>query len=151
MKTIIIKRQSHQGEIRLTLEFEYDKDLLVLIKSIEGAQWSSSMRYWHIPDKPEMVGRLLKLMKGKAWIDYTSLKEESRSKTPPAVTEFTTLPELSQSDAKKIEEFRQWMVHRRYSDSTIGTYTSMLGNLLRFIRPKESIDLVLEDIVRFVN
>lgn len=151
MKTIIIKRQSHQGENRLTLEFEYDKDLLLLIKSIEGAQWNSSMRYWHIADKPEMVGRLLQLMKGKAWIDYTSLKEESKSKTPSTVTEFTTLPELSQSDAKKIEKFRQWMVHRRYSDSTIGTYTSMLGNLLRFIRPKESTDLVPEDIVRFVN
>lgn len=151
MKTITIKRQSHHGESRLTLEFEYDKDLISAVKSVEGALWSKSMRYWHLPDKPDMVRELFRLLKGKAYLDCSSLKAEERHEPASEIKKSIPHPELSTNDKDKVDKFRKWMIQKRYSDSTIDTYISMLGHLLRFITPKESGDLTPDDMVRFVN
>ena len=151
MKTIIVKRQLHHGESRLTLSFEYDADLISIIRKVKDARWSSTMKCWHVSDNAGMVSNLFILLKGKAFLDYSSLKHEKVSMPLSEVTIPVPLPELSDTDKVNIEEFRKWMVHRRYSDSTISTYTGMLGQFLRFINPKESSEINSDDMVRFVN
>ncbi|MCJ7446172.1 MAG: site-specific integrase [Bacteroidales bacterium] len=151
MKTIIIKRQVHRGEPRLTLSFEYDFNLISVIKKVDDSRWSSTMKCWHVPDNPEMVSNLFSLLKGKAFLDHSSLQPEKVSKPVPEVTIPAPQSELSAEDKVKIDEFRKWMINRRYSDSTIDTYTVMVGHLLRFIKPKESKEIGSDDMVRFVN
>ena len=151
METITIKRQLHRGQSRLTLNFDYNKELIPIIKAMHDARWSGTMKCWHLPDKPYMVHELFRMLKGKAFLDYSSLKSEKVSE-PACEKELSfSLPELSKGDKDRMEEFRKWMIQRRYSDSTIDTYTTMLGHFLRFIKPKESHDIVSDDMVRFVN
>lgn len=51
----------------------------------------------------------------------------------------------------KIEDFRTWMSHKRYSDSTIKTYSETLSVLLRFILPKSPEEMLGKDMIDFVN
>lgn len=125
--------------------------LLSVVKGFPGARWSNKMKCWHIPDSSDVITLLLKAFYKKAYIDYSTLKHEKkaapvREEAIPAI-----LPLQSDEDKVKLEEFRKWMIHRRYSDSTINTYTGMLGQFLRFIRPKESSEISSDDMVRFVN
>ncbi len=52
---------------------------------------------------------------------------------------------------KKIEQFSNWMCHKRYSESTIKTYVETLTVLLRFILPKGPEQMQGRDMVDFVN
>ncbi len=151
MKNVIVERVIHDGESRVALRFPYDTVLISVVKGFPGARWSNKMKCWHIPDSSDVITLLLKAFYKKAYIDYSTLKHEKkaapvREEAIPAI-----LPLQSDEDKVKLEEFRKWMIHRRYSDSTINTYTGMLGQFLRFIRPKESSEISSDDMVRFVN
>jgi len=151
MKNVIVERVIHDGESRIALRFSYDTELISVVKGFPGARWSNQMRYWHIPDKPYVVQELFKLLKGKAFFDYSALRpgKEIKPHNKPALTSVPA--ELSIEDENRIEEFRRWMINRRYSDSTISTYIGMLSHFLRFIKPKESHEINSDDMVRFVN
>jgi integrase/recombinase XerD len=151
MRTIIVKRELYRGERWLTLSFKYDPDLIAAIKKIDGARWSISMKCWHIPDKPDIVQDLFILLNGKAFLDYSSLNHGKKSEPVHKAANLSPLSELRAEDRTKIEDFRKWMVHRRYSDSTINIYIAMLGHFLRFIKPKENSEINNDDMVRFVN
>ena len=58
---ISVSKQNHRNESRLKLEFEYDKTIIGLVKQIEGAGWSRTMKAWHVPDTEEKL-RQLKVM-----------------------------------------------------------------------------------------
>ncbi|MCK4348714.1 MAG: hypothetical protein KAW47_08865 [Thermoplasmatales archaeon] len=36
------------NEKRIALVFDYDKDIIELIKQIKGRKWSASNKFWHI-------------------------------------------------------------------------------------------------------
>jgi hypothetical protein len=74
MKNVIVERVIHDGESRVALRFPYGTELIALVKELHDARWSSTKRYWHIPDKPDMVKELFRLLKGKAFLNYSLLK-----------------------------------------------------------------------------
>jgi site-specific recombinase XerD len=51
----------------------------------------------------------------------------------------------------QIERFKQWMRSKRYSESTISTYTEALKSFLVFYREKSIGDITNEDIIIFNN
>jgi len=151
MKTITVKKLLHRGLNRLSLTFDYDAELIAVIKSVEDARWSASMKCWHVPDNPGMVSQLMNLLRGKAALYYSAPKHEAGSVPVPSEKLIEKVSEEKDADKLKIEEFRKWMIHKRYSESTINTYTGMLGQFFRFIKPRESSQVTADDMVRYVN
>jgi integrase/recombinase XerD len=151
MKNVIANRVIHDGESRVALNFPYDKELISIVKDLPEARWSSTMKCWHIKDGRNVVHDLFHAFKGKAYLDYSLLKSDKEIE--PAIEPVPTiqLNELREDDKKDIMEFRRWMVHRRYSDSTINTYVAMLGYFLRFNSAKKCDEIEANDMVRFVN
>jgi integrase/recombinase XerD len=151
-KEVKIIRKEHRGEQRLFLEFVFDKELISLAKSLPGARWSKQKNAWHIADTHFVIGKLLEVFRGKAWIDYSSLKREIRvpgeSKVKPKMSEPGILTE---EDNAILGNFRKWMEHKRYSPSTIRTYSDSLSSFVRFIKPKSPEEASNEDMVKFVH
>jgi integrase/recombinase XerD len=148
---ITLEAVVHNNENRIRLLFNYNKLLIDQLKNIEGARWSATMHCWHVPDNSNIISGLLRIFKGIAFIDYSALKNQKKTKPAPKEVVQVKLPKLSDEDNIKLIEFRKWMVHRRYSVSTINTYIGMMGHFLRFIKPKESSEITSDDMVRFVN
>jgi integrase/recombinase XerD len=151
MKSITAERVIHKGESRIALRYSYDTETDSIVRSIPGVRWSATMKCWHVPDIKDQDVELSRVFKGKAIVAYSSLKSEKVMKRAKEVATHVPLNELSIEDKENIEEFRRWMVHRRYSESTINTYTGMLGYFLRFVSPRKSYEIEAEDMVRFVN
>jgi integrase/recombinase XerD len=151
MKTITLGRVVHKGEPRVTLRFPYDEELTALVRKLTDARWSKSMKCWHITDSRNIVNDLFQKVRGKAFLDYSALKKDQKSEKEAANKPAPDLQILSVRDLTRVAEFRKWMAHRRYSESTISTYIGMLGHFLRFIKPKESNEIDPGDMVRFVN
>ena len=155
MKMVVIKRMTYNGESRLMLKFNYDPELINLVKQIEGTQWSYSNKCWHMPDSSDMLSRLFTLFKGVAYLDYSDMKSKTPLVPVAAKKERISPRDLTgllvAEEEEAIKSFRRWMYHRRYSPLTMRTYTASLITFLKFIKPKVALEVREEDIVYFVT
>jgi integrase/recombinase XerD len=115
----------HNSESRIAVYFEKNQDLIARIKQIEGARWSQQKIVWHLPDSPE--NRL-------------------RFNIEPMANSIPSIEAIEQ-----IEKFKQWMRSKRYSESTISTYSEALKSFLLFYREKPVVEINNEDVIIYNN
>jgi integrase/recombinase XerD len=115
----------HKNENRIAVYFEKNKDLIVRIKQIDGARWSQQKTVWHLPD---------------------TLENRDRFNIEPLSN---SLP--SPEGIAQIEKFKQWLRSKRYSQSTITTYSEALKSFLVFYREKPVAEINNEDVIIYNN
>lgn len=115
----------HNSEIRIAVYFEKNQDLIARIKQITGARWSQQKIVWHLPDSPE--NRL-------------------RFNIKPMANSVPSTEAIAQ-----IEKFKQWMRSKRYSESTISSYSETLKTFLIFYREKPVVAINNEDVIIYNN
>lgn len=150
-KTITIKRLIYRGESRLMLHFSYDPVLIDILKHFEDSRWSRTLQCWHIPDGREQLPVLFDAFRGKAFLDYSDLKNRKTSGIKIGAKANQEGVLLHEKDREYLEQFRLWMKYKRYSESSISNYTASLRTFLLFLYPKSGGDVSREDMVRFVN
>jgi len=116
-----------------------------------GAAWSQSKMCWYIPDKTFKLSLLLEKFRGLAWIDYSVLQKANAERKEKQLNTKDKSKELSEETKSGIRQFRRWMEHKRYSSSTIKTYTEAVKIFLEFMTPKSAREIEAKDMVRFVN
>lgn len=156
---IVLKRSVHREQEVIQLLFARNEALQSLIRQNKSVRWSQSMTCWYLPFSQSVVSELVKLLSGKAYLDYTAVKAEGAVLAAAAPSEpvarnkvrTVDLATLNVLHKKKLENFRQWMRSRRYSDNTIDTYTDALTTFLRFFWKKELSSITNEDVIYFNN
>lgn len=119
------KLLTHKNEKRIAVYFEKNVEFIARIKQIDGARWSQSLVAWHLPDTEN--NRL-------------------RFKIKPASHTVPSLEGIAQ-----IEKFTQWLSSKRYSPSTIRTYTEALKSFLVFYRDKPIQEISNDDVIIYTN
>lgn len=145
----------HHNKPVVSLVFGFNQELINKVKTIEGAAWSHSRRFWYIPAEQFSLAKVFAVLQPVAFLDYSAIKsaesnpvkQKQISKEPPQTT-VLALPEEIKSH---LNEFKRWMAHKRYSQSTIKTYTGALAGFLRFTHPRPLSELSNEDMVGYVN
>ena len=123
--TWVAKLIKHNSENRIAVYFEKSQDLIARIKQIEGARWSQQKTVWHLPD---------------------TLENRERFKIKPLSYSLASPEGIVQ-----IEKFIQWMRSKRYSESTITTYSEALKSFLIFYREKSVVEINNEDVIIYNN
>lgn len=118
---------THKGEKRIAVYFENKAELIVRFKKLEGARWSTTLKVWHLPNTAEY--------RKKFNIDTAPQKEEL----------------LSTEAQQQIQKFVQWLRSKRYSESTIKTYTDTIRVFLHFFSKKTLSEIENNDIIIFNN
>jgi integrase/recombinase XerD len=116
---------THRQEKRIAVYFEKDAVLISRIKALEGSRWSQTLGVWHLPD---------------------TVENRIRFKIP---TLSHTIP--SEEGIAQIEKFKQWMRSKRYSESTVTTYSEALKSFLFFYREKPISEITNEDVILYNN
>lgn len=114
---------THKGAKRIAVIFDKDFRLITRIKTFEGATWSASKGYWHLPDTFE---------------NRTHFKISS-----------TTIP--SPEVIQQLEKYKCWLHSKRYSDNTVKTYVDALKSFLLFFNTKSVFEITNEDVILFNN
>ncbi|MBP7507397.1 MAG: tyrosine-type recombinase/integrase [Prolixibacteraceae bacterium] len=138
-KSILIKMPKNETDIQFIRSFKY-------------VRWDKNNYRWIIPN----YGKNLDLLKNYfseriTEIDYTKVDFQKSEPVMPLTLRIEKLPELNNKDKDEIAHFKQWMEHKRYSESSVKTYTHVIEGFLRFIKPKTSADVDNDDMVRFVH
>jgi len=116
---------THRGSKRIAVFFEKNAELIARIKKLEGSRWSQTLGVWHLPDTEE---------------------NRIRFKIAPLTHSIPSTEGMAQ-----IEKFKQWLRSKRYSESTITTYSEALKSFLVFYRNKAIIDITNEDVIVYNN
>jgi integrase/recombinase XerD len=115
----------YKGDTRIAVSFEKKATLIERIKQVEGSRWSQSLRLWHLPDTIDNRIRF-------------------QIETPVNNT-------LSEEKIEQITKFCQWLLSKRYSPSTIKTYSEALRSFLLFFDEKPVSEITNEDVVLYNN
>jgi len=138
-KQIIVKIPKNETDIQFIRTFLY-------------VRWDKKEFSWVIPN----YGKNLELLKNYFGERITKIEQKveipkqqiSIANHPPYSGE---LPELDEKSLKEVAEFKRWMEHKRYSESTIKTYLQAITIFLKFVKPKTSAEVTNDDMVRFVH
>lgn len=220
MKTIKITQVTHKGENRLLVGFEYNEELISLIRKIKDNNWSQTRKSWHVPNNKETLKEIFSLFRGKAIIDADEVFRKSDIKSEIAEVKnveknsgyskyaerqgiFNNQPELKitghpdtekhsnistdsisktnapdikannsvdktdnnkssltlgrivsgqniSKDAKEeILRFKSWMRQKRYSESTIESYSEVIAIFFAYYSDKQIFEITNNDIISF--
>jgi integrase/recombinase XerD len=117
------KAIKHNKEKRIAIYFEKDATLIARVKKLTGVRWSATLKAWHVPDNPENRER------------------------------FKITPELILNDnhTAYIKKFEQWLYSKRYSASTIKTYSEALKSFLLFYNDINIEAITNEAVIKYNN
>ncbi len=119
------KLVKHRSENRIAIYFEKNPDWIARIKKFEGSQWSKTLGAWHVPDTFE-------------------------NRTKFKIVEIV-IKRPSAEGIEQIEKFRKLLLSKRYSDSTVKTYTEALKSFLTFYNKKSVAEITNDDVIRYDN
>lgn len=154
----ILKLRSHEHHDKPVVQLIFNKndELNNLLRANTGMRWSKTMNCWYMPFYKTITQDLFKLLKPKFYLDYSELKAHQelvplKKETVPIIKAADVLQEISEESIQKIEEFKRWLISKRYSDSTIGTYLDALKIFLRYYADKPIAEITNDDLIKFNN
>lgn len=160
MKTVVVRRDLHKGVPRLFVLFDYDMELIFLLKKVKSAAWSNSRKSWHVEDTEENVQKIMSLFEGVAEVNTVEVFIENANPTqqindkkdelgfnhPKNKEIFLKLDETKQAE---IAKFKEWMKQKRYSKTTIETYCETIVIFFTHYNYKSVAEITNSDIVQF--
>jgi integrase/recombinase XerD len=161
MQTIILKPLQHNGTECIGIYFEKNALLQSLIQKQAGARWSRTHKCWHLLLSKSNYDKLAKELKGKVHFITDELKNyllEKKKETPfsviqtkPAASvrvgkipvkkivprqQSQSVYQISKENKAALEKFKQQLILKSYSPSTIRTYTNEFVQFLNTIKEK---------------
>lgn len=156
----------HRGQECIGIYFERNAVVHSLIQNKTVARWSKTHGCWYCPLSRSNYENLAKVLKNKAFIKIEELKKyllekknNNQSETSPnqsiSITELkkpATLkatrviqqtklaPQISKENNEALHKFKQQLVLKSYSPSTIRTYTGEFVQFLHTIKAKPASD-----------
>jgi|GEM_PF-1728571 len=149
MTNITLDTAIHRGKQILLLKYLYNNQLINITRQLTGATWSNTYNSWYVPYSSKALLQVKQLFEGVAQIDATILKEKLRKLKN--TTPYIKANVLGTDGTVSIEKFKQWLRSRRYSDSTIGTYTNVLDSFLKYYHNKPINEITNDDIIKYNN
>lgn len=142
METIKIDVLIHRGEKCISLAFAYNNTLTAIVKAFDNAHWSATNKAWLLADTAENRSKIKEVFKGKAVFEIGEGLQKQNKISPKSTFH---AQQLAPEAIAKIEKFKQWLRSKRYSESTIGTYTDALKTFLRFYSGKPIQEITNDD------
>lgn len=118
---IIVEQRVYKKNPRLLIRFPYDSILIEHIRQIDGATWSKTLRVWHVADTKENLALIMATFKGIAEVDISKIS-----------TKKVLRRNLTEDQRTLLNQFYLYLKGKRYSKSTIQTYTFFVADFVNF-------------------
>ena len=145
MHTVNLSLFTHRQQRVILIQSPADKEITEAIRLIKTSKWSQTLKTWYVPYSPEVLNEINNLLKPLCTINIELLKvqmnAESENKAKNEYIATTARP--------KLDLYKKWMQAKRYSPSTINTYTEALKTFLKFHYQKPIETISNQDIISF--
>ncbi|WP_298884265.1 site-specific tyrosine recombinase/integron integrase [uncultured Polaribacter sp.] len=137
---IFLEHKVHRKTAQLLLKFDYNEFLIKNVKKINGTKWSYTLKSWYIKDSEENLALVFNFFKNIAIIDTQKLVKKDVFKR-----------KLNNEEKKLLNNFYLYLKGKRYSKSTIQTYTFFIADFINFHTKKALEELTNRDVELFIE
>ena len=138
--TIYLEQQVHRNSSKLLIKFKFDNGLISIIRSISGATWSKTLAAWHVENTKENYDKVITTFKGITIINSSKISQ--------------TIPfkrKLTNEQKTILNNFYLYLKGKRYSKSTIQTYTFFVADFVNFHTKTPLEELTNRDVELFIE
>ena len=144
LPVLTIDRIVHKKQVRITVQFRYNSQIIHHLKKLDGYRWSASRKVWHFPDDPGRIDKIKNHFKGIA-----TVIDKTAGKPPVNRKGLLKTRRLSAEAQKMLDDYVKFLNGKRYSESTVHTYTTFIADFLDFLRNKDIREITNRDVQRF--
>jgi integrase/recombinase XerD len=149
---IILANDHHRNQAVISLKFEKDQTLIGRVKTLPGASWSQSRKFWYIPADQFNLSKAFEVLQPVAFLDYSALKQENskvQSRQKPGKDVKVKLAAMTDLHRQELENFKRWMAQMRYADNSMKVYQGCLSVFFRFYSDKAIDEITSQDVEKF--
>lgn len=142
-----INHHEIDGELYYAVTISPFDTRLDAIRSIKGRKWLPDRKIWIIPINAENTHDLNALMKRPVPAQFR--KPQPHQVKQKQANPANNLPPLSADRQAKVEQFKHYLQSKRFSESTIKTYSDALRIFLRYFADKPIEEIDNQDVIDF--
>ena len=140
LPVIILERKTHKKVPQLLVKFKYNDSIINLVRKIPNASWSSSLKSWYFKDTKENLELVLNTFKNITTIDTSNLSKKD-----------TLRRNLTDNQKKLLNSFYIYLKGKRYSKSTVRTYTFFVADFINYNSKRALNQLTNRDVELFIE
>jgi len=144
LPSIILSKKFHRKENQILLRFSYNEKLIHIAKSILKATWSKTLKSWYIKNNPVNLKSIFSGYKSHAFVDSKNLFKQPRLYSKRVRI-------LSEENRTVLNNFYKYLIGKRYSMSTIKTYTFFVADFIEYHNNKDLKTLTNRDVELFIE
>ena len=139
LPTINISTGLHRNNSVFFLHFYFNDLIIEKLKSI-SARWSQTKKCWCLKNSEENLALILELFKDVTKVDVSKIPKKTRFKR-----------DLTTAEKKILNNFYLFLKGKRYSQSTIQTYTIFVADFINFHTKTPLEELTNRDVELFIE
>ena len=155
-----LEKGIHYNNKVVFLIFPRENAVIAAVKTLKGARWSQTKGKWYIPEKGFNLSNVFNALKEIAIVDYSALNaqikkevfgnsQQSAAGKEELAALDVSLQAIDNEKQTELMKFKDWMRQKRYSESTIESYTEALAIFFRYYNKKKIEDISNDDIIEF--
>lgn len=120
---VFLSRKTHNHVDQIFIRFTYNPELIKLIKQLNNVYWSASLKSWYLKNTTDNLLSINTVLKNKVIVHNNITFSKQITKN-----------ELTESQRTLLNNFYLYLKGKRYSKSTIKTYTFFVADFIYFNR-----------------
>lgn len=137
---IKLSKRVHRNKQQIIIDFAYDEELISLVKTIPGRRWSQIFKHWYVPYSENALKSIKNTLK-KYDVDSSDFNKNfylDHSKLP---NKYKTLTRY----------YSKYLSGKRYSKSTIDSYSFLVIDFLTYNKSMELNELTLRQVELYIE
>jgi integrase/recombinase XerD len=174
METVTLKPLFHKEAECIGIYSAQNATLNHYFQKKAGAKWSRTHKCWYVPCTEKNYELLTKALKGKAILEVTELKKYLLERKKNIINKNSHLPiavipqknitvskvtvqhlkqtvVISKENSEALQKFKQQLVLKSYSPSTIKTYTNEFTQFLQLLKDKPATEFNVQRIKDYLQ
>ncbi|MFN0728581.1 tyrosine-type recombinase/integrase [Polaribacter gochangensis] len=140
LPTIFLEQKVHRKEHQLLIKFKYHQKLIDLIKTVDGVRWSTSLKSWYLKNTDKNLLLITSLFKGITTVNTSNISRKKVFRR-----------NLTEAQKTLLNNFYLYLKGKRYSQSTINTYTFFIADFINFHTKIPLVDLTNRNVEEFIE
>ena len=137
---LILESKIHRKSKKILIKFDYNQQLINLVRKLPNARWSNTLRAWYVENTIDNKELIYTVFKNITCIDATQL------------TNKIGFERVLNNDQKKfLNSFYLYLKGKRYSKSTMQTYTFFVADFISYHSKKSLEELTNRDVELFIE
>lgn len=150
--TIAVSRMDLDGLSFIRIQIPPIRELINDLKVMfPDMKWNHEQKHWFLPYRSDAVSLMYNQFKKKYWVNYHSFYERPKKTIVPIQSPAKQLPQLDEFRLKLITQYKRYLQAKRYSESTIKTYSEALSVFFRYFIEKPIDEIDNQDVILFNN